>query len=450
VIEEHLLTIHELVECRLTRRRRWRRRLASGWTAALVIALGAPGAAFGNLDLPPEMPTGVTGAPGDMQVSLDWRDNVEEDLAGYRVFHRVSGQSSYDSPVAVSQSAYTLGGLTNGVTHIFSLIAVDAAGQPSPATEEVRVTPMSSGAYWGARIDSESYGSGADAPWGASTWDLFESHAGKRVSMLHFGQPMPWQQSFSTVPFDLTVARGAIPLVSYSTDDLTSLENGSYDASITRWANAAKSWGKPFLLRFNWEMNGTWFGYGAQAKADPELYVNAWRHFHDVVQEAGANNVTWTFCPNVKFSGSTPIASLYPGDAYVDWLCMDGYNFGTNPLKPAGWAGFYSVFKATYDELLGLAPSKPIVIAETASTGLGGEKAHWIMDALSTQLPFVFPQVRAVVWFNWNIAENGGRWDWAIESSTSGQSAFARAIASSYYETNQYGVLPSGTKVPAP
>jgi hypothetical protein len=412
-------------------------------------------------DPAPATPTGLVASAGDTKVMLDWNDVTESDVAGYRVYHRLSG-GRYDAPISVTGSAYTSTGLTNGVTQIYSVTAVDTAGHESLFSNEASATPTaatatptptpaaSSGAYWGARMDGETYGiSNTDAPWSSSIWNTFESHAGKPVSIVHFGQPFPTGASFDPAPFNLTTARGAIPLVSYALDDLTGLKNGAYDAKITTWANGVKAWGKPFWLRFDWEMNGTWYPYGSQARANPQLFIDAWRHFHDVVAAAGASNATWTFCPNVEFGGSTPIASLYPGDAYVDWNCMDGYNFGTNPLKPAGTASFSTVFRATYDRLLAISPSKPILIAETASTEYGSSKAAWITDALK-QLPASFPKIRGLTWFNWNICEDGGRWDWPIESSSSAQTAFADGIANSYYKRNDYALLPAGSKVPVP
>jgi hypothetical protein len=61
-----------------------------------------------------------------------------------------------------------------------------------------------------------------------------------------------------------------------------------------------------------------------------------------------------------------------------------------------------------------------------------------------------FPKVRAVSWFNWNIYENGGRYDWPIESSPSARAAFASGIALPNYAANVYGNLPPLTKVPPP
>jgi beta-mannanase len=302
-------------------------------------------------------------------------------------------------------------------------------------------------------MDGDVYGTGyGDAPWDLNTWDLFENHAAKKASINHFGQPAPWQQAFVKDPFVKTAARGEIPYVSINSGStsLSSIASGTYDTAMTTWAQGAKAYGKPFFLRWNWEMNGTWFNWGAQAKADPASYVASWRRFHDIVERAGATNVTWVWCPNTVFTGSTSLASLYPGDAYVDWTCADGYNFGTLPFKRDVWKSFSTVMKPTYDALLGLAPSKPIMIGELGTTEVGGSKAGWITDALSTQLPLKMPRIKAMVWFNWNITENGGTHDWHIESSSSAQSAFSKAISSPYYTTNTYGSLPALTKVPTP
>lgn len=319
---------------------------------------------------------------------------------------------------------------------------------PAPAGDGTTGTQT---LYWGARIDGEVYNR-ADAPWDLGTWDIFEQHAAKKVSLLHFGQPAPWKQAFARGPFDNVTARGAVPYMSMSSEDvpLADIASGKYDSYLITWAQAAKAYGKPFLFRWNWEMNGTWYSWGAEAKANPSLYIAAWRRFHDIVQAQGATNVTWVWCPNAVWSTSTPLTSLYPGDAYVDWTAVDGYNFGSVPMKNDVWKGFYAVMKPTYDQLLALAPTKPILIGETGSTELGGDKAAWITDMLKTQLPLNFPKIRAVAWFNWNIYENGGRYDWQIESSASAQSAFAAGISLPNYVGNNYGTLPLLTKVAPP
>ena len=96
------------------------------------------------------------------------------------------------------------------------------------------------------------------------------------------------------------------------------------------------------------------------------------------------------------------------------------------------------MFEPTYRAVLELAPDKPLMIAEMASTEEGGDKATWISDAYLTQLPTNFPKIRAVVWFNENKET-----DWSIESSQAAQSAFANALASSLYASNEFARISS-------
>src|SRR5205807_1777178 len=67
----------------------------------------------------------------------------------------------------------------------------------------------------------------------------------------------------------------------------------------------------------------------------------------------------------------------------------------------------------------------------------GGDPGAWVTDALLTQLPQNFPQIKALVWFNWN----GGGDSWPIESSPALQAGFRQGIASSYYATNTFSDL---------
>jgi hypothetical protein len=61
---------------------------------------------------------------------------------------------------------------------------------------------------------------------------------------------------------------------------------------------------------------------------DAPLYVSAYRHIHDLFVAAGATNVVWAWCPNVTavHGGNRNTLDYYPGDSYVDWTGVDGYN----------------------------------------------------------------------------------------------------------------------------
>ncbi len=351
--------------------------------------------------------------------------------------------------------------------------------------------------YWGATIDAATVGSTCgNAPWCIDGKDqsgnpatdsvtIFENHAGKKISIFNWGgswfRSTSWPYNnyvpFDTTNFEKVRQHGSLSMYTWSPNDgdlgsnnnqpnftLNRIINGArygancditvdsscktYDAYLTQWATAAKNWGNPFFLRFAWEMNGGWYLWSEQKNGNAAGdYVNAWRHVHDIFAQVGATNVTWVWCPNVEFSGSQALEGLYPGDSYVDWTCMDGYNFGTDPAKPDSWKTFSQVFTPTYNHLLQIAPSKPIIIAETASTEIGGTKSDWVTDMLTSQLPVNFPKIKAFLWFNWNFKESGGTIKYSIESSQTAQDAFNAGIASPYYAANTFGSLPKLTPV---
>jgi len=84
------------------------------------------------------------------------------------------------------------------------------------------------------------------------------------------------------------------------------------------------------------------------------------------------------------------------------------------------------------------------MVAETASAEQGGSKANWITDAYSTQILGNFEKIKAIIWFNENKET-----DWRIESSPTAQNAFATAIQSSFYATNEYASL-RNSPIPIP
>jgi beta-mannanase len=113
---------------------------------------------------------------------------------------------------------------------------------------------------------------------------------------------------------------------------------------------------------------------------------------------------------------------FYPGDRWVDWLALDGFNWG----EPTSWQTFPKIFDASYRKLASLA-RKPIMIAEIGSDESGGSKAAWLRRALSRQLPRL-KRVKAVVWFD---ATDGS--DFRVDSSPAALEAFRAGISSPLY-----------------
>ncbi|MDB5057630.1 MAG: celH [Chloroflexi bacterium] len=254
-------------------------------------------------------------------------------------------------------------------------------------------------------------------------------------------------------------SRGATPMWTWLPDDynqdgfqprfrMRNIANGAYDPYIRRFALAAKNWGHPFLLRFAHEMNGNWYpwgtGLGNQNGTTAADYVAAWRHVHDIFTNLGASNVLWVWCANTAYTGSMSLAQVYPGDSYVDWVALDGYNYGA-AKDSAGWQSLYQVFGPSYAVLTALT-SKPVIITEIGSAEAGGNKASWIKQGLLNDVPMRMPRVRAVIWFDAvdDISANRSV-DWRVNSSPGALAAF-RAVAGSPLYQGKFSATPTSFK----
>jgi mannan endo-1,4-beta-mannosidase len=285
----------------------------------------------------------------------------------------------------------------------------------------------------------------------------------KPVSMVEFGAPFANCRSrrcsfygFPRAAMANVRSHGAIPVLAWSSQSIPSrldepdfrlrvVASGRYDSFIRDFALAARNWGHPFFLRFDWEMNGDWFPWGERANRNRRGdFVAAWRHVHDIFSSVGASNVAWSWCPNVDPRHYwRNLSELYPGDAYVDWTCLDGYNWGTTGprsegAKRGGWQSFDQVYSSTYRLFVQkLAPSKPIMLGEVGSSGHGGSKAAWIAHMLY-RLPRAYPQIHAVLW----AQSPYNNWDFPILPHSSAARAFALGIQSPAYV--QAPALPFG------
>ena len=276
---------------------------------------------------------------------------------------------------------------------------------------------------------------GATIPW-SSTWlsdlDAYAGRVGRVPAVVQTYRDMQYSM-LNTNQMDPLVARGSVPLVtvepwdsSSTTDPRYALKNivrGDFDAWFAAGADTARAWGKPFYLRFAPEMNGRWAPWEAGINGNtPQEYVAAWRHVHDIFVSRGATRVKWVWGPNVAGGSAVDFVPYYPGSDVVDVLALDGYNWGSVDV----WQTYSQVFGSSYDALAALDPVKPVMIAETASSESGGNKASWITSAFTRELAARTPRVEIVVWFDVNKET-----DWRVESSAGALSAYRAAAVSS-------------------
>lgn len=202
--------------------------------------------------------------------------------------------------------------------------------------------------------------------------------------------------------------------------------SGDYDEYIKSWAAGIKKLGEPVFFRFANEMNGDWDPWCAWFYGkDHDLFIEAWKRIHRIFKEEGADNACFVWNPHDRsfpdFKWNNPHL-YYPGDEYVDWVGLTGYNNGTS-YDWDRWRDFGPIYSGIYDEYSALYPDKPLIITEFASNEVGGDKAAWIKDAFE-KLAEDFPRIKIAVWFN----QVDGRWQYPIYSSPEARAAFINGL----------------------
>jgi beta-mannanase len=280
-----------------------------------------------------------------------------------------------------------------------------------------------------------------NAPWSWGQMASLESQINRHSAIVHWYAQWGLQSGvFSPGVMNLltgTRAHGSLPMitwepwsggaVSQTPYPLTDIASGKFDSYVDGWAAGLLAYGHPVLLRFAHEMNGEWYPWAVGVNGNTAAaYVSAYRHVHDRFSLKGVRNVQWVFSPDGDPYGSRPAyASFYPGDAYVDWLAADVYNWGSTQSW-ASWQTISFLYARAYAQLTALNRTKPLMLSEWASKEQGGNKASWILDAAAT-IPRQFPRTRAVVWFS----RSGDQF--ALDSSAESLSAARNAFGAPPY-----------------
>lgn len=236
------------------------------------------------------------------------------------------------------------------------------------------------------------------------------------------------------------------------------IAEGAQDDYVRQYARDVKAWGQPLMIRLAHEMNGSWYPWGTAfpksadaAKADatkdarnngntPEDYVAMWRHVWEIFHAEKADNAFWVWSPNLLFINAANSSqqarddyrALYPGDKYVDWIGLDGYNNGVKDK----WRSFSELFGPSYAAMIELS-DKPLMIAEFGCTEggapAGSSKAQWITQSLLRDIPEQFPRVKLINWFNRDKSKLGEA-DWRFNSSPAAAAAFRAAVNAPLYQ----------------
>jgi hypothetical protein len=255
----------------------------------------------------------------------------------------------------------------------------------------------------------------------------FEQQTGKKPATIMWYQD--WAQNFPHQSALNAVEYGAVPHIvwepwhwsDHSRVQLKDIIAGKWDNYIRTWAQEIRAFKHPIHLRLAHEFNIEGYPWGiVNNDKDPELYIKAYRHVVDIFKKEKVKNVQWVWCfmnyshPNEPWNDW---AKAYPGDKYVDWIGIDGYNWGTTQ-DWSEWQAFKYLFRDQVRKSKKLWPDKPIMIAEFASATKGGDKAAWIRE-IPGYLKTSMRDIDLIIWFDLKKET-----DWRIKSSKQSLAAF--------------------------
>ena len=279
-----------------------------------------------------------------------------------------------------------------------------AAGRPTPSSG--KIVPPTDGTWVGTYQEA----SGSRLVKQNRVLDL-EDVLGRREDVDHIYEG--WQAPFPGWRETWDNQNGRVPFVSWAKASTAAVNSGRYDGLIRQRAADVKAAGYPMLLEWFWEMDGR---RNQHIAGSPASFIAAWRRIHRIFDRAGVTNVSWVWCPNAWGFTTGEAQKFYPGDAYVDWICANGYNWG-QVHNGDEWRSFQWIFQSFYD--WASTRGKPLMIGEFGVLeGKPGAKAQWLRDAATT-LKTQFTDIKAVVYFDVKK-----RYNWRLSTSASATSAF--------------------------
>lgn len=283
------------------------------------------------------------------------------------------------------------------------------------------------------------------AYWGAHSfrgWKAFETLIGRKLAL--FGEYSPWATLFPTASETEAAAQGSLLYVDWSLGGSTltwaEVAAGEGDAQIKAEAAALKSFRKPIMVSFESEMDQPRLAAYGTAKQ----FVAAWRHIHRMFASEGVKNVIWVWDVTGDVQHGPEITKLYPGNAYVNWIMWDAYNWYGCKGEGSKWRSFSQITAPMYEWLTknsgkngnGRYLSKPWGLGEygTVEGATPTAKEQWL-ESVVPDLKKEFPRLKAAIYLDTDDTTAGRMCNWRVDSSKASLDGFRSAGQASYVAT---------------
>ena len=158
------------------------------------------------------------------------------------------------------------------------------------------------------------------------------------------------------------------------------INDGSKDKYIAQFAADMNAYGYPIILAPFDEPNLNENDWGSTINGNtPKSFIAAWQRIHKIVKAEHADNVSFALVYNNISIPAAPFTDYYPGDEYVDYVGVDGFNFD----------------KQTFTEVFTDALAEARTFGKTVwifSVGSITPKSEFIRDLGASGVPWI--------WFN--------------------------------------------------
>jgi hypothetical protein len=311
-----------------------------------------------------------------------------------RIIHRAPPTPAPTSTPVSSPSPTPTGSSPAPVTPTPTPTPTAGTTAPTSCTVSAILVP-SCGIWWGAY----KHPSGSET-WVSTVTDL-QTATNENFGIVYRYRDFSGKTLFPDSADKQLAASGHILLEDWSSKIFSTgthvqwadIASGKYDASvIDPEAAYIKAYGQPVMLSFDHEMD-TLVGTAGQ----PADYVAAYQHVYNVFASMGVTNVIWVWTITGYSGHDSEYKALYPGNAYVDWIGYDPYNFAA--CHSTAWKSFNQTVDPAYQwlESNGFG-DKPFILPEYGTVPDASNSAaesNWY-----SQIPSVLaahPNIKATV-----------------------------------------------------
>ena len=190
-----------------------------------------------------------------------------------------------------------------------------------------------------------------------------------------------------------------------------------------------------YCLHLGHEMNGNWYPWAAaMGNSTPQDYILAWQHMHDIFSNKSLDStrLQWIWCVNNADVGNYTAEDYWVGDNYVDWIGVDGYNWGATQSWSV-WSWPNQIFDNMIGRLRLLTTIKPLCISEHGTTSIHtgntsdiASKNNWLNEFC---IYMNISQIQMAPYFNIDKET-----DWAIFGGMNGNTMWNNFSAYTAYK----------------